>query len=250
MNVQCFWKTAGRAIALVVLAANFPVRADFAPPPWRDDPTTVFAHWTFTPTGTVREHSFGPDPDGPSGPIAPFMGAPFGPGSEPFLMYTPDPSMPSAPEGSAGIYEFSIPNWVDDFLLKCIRIQLQYTFNPGPPTGPFPTIGPIMAFDPTAPDGMVPSGNITQKFDTTPEAVPPGGLTYQEFEDWQIVPNPDWEKFQVQIPVGIHLDWVVVDTLSTVPEPAAFLCGGLVCCVVGVAWTGRRLLRRVRSTLA
>jgi len=39
--------------------------------------------------------------------------------------------------------------------------------------------------------------------------------------DWIIIPNPDWELLEIQVPFGTLLDEVVIDTVATVPSPDA-----------------------------
>jgi hypothetical protein len=91
---------------------------------------------------------------------------------------------------------------------------------------------------------MVPPGNITNKAIVDPTLHEDG--SWLGGGDWQIIPNPDWEKFDVNVAHGVMLSGVWVYTISIVPEPSAFLFGGLICGVIGLGWSGRRMLQRLR----
>jgi hypothetical protein len=199
------------------------------PPSWANDPTTFFAEWDMTPPGgapQLTSHGFGADPDGPTGPIMPFSQPPIG-------------------TQTTGGYTFQIPNWIDDFMLKCMRIQITYSNAMGGTMNPL--VDDVMAFDPMfgpGPGPNVPPGNITQKAISTRTEIPDMPGMFIHVEDWQIIPNPDWEQFNVNVAGDVLVKQVFVHTIS-IPEPAPVLFGGLVCGVIGLSWVGRRVLRVV-----
>jgi hypothetical protein len=242
-----------RSIVIALFVAGSAAQADdFAPPSWRPvgtpiDPTSlapvsVYSEWDFSTSFSQfpSQFSFGQDPDGHTGPIAPYLD------KQPLATFVPLGGMNFGMNPS-DLYTFCVPNWIDEIELKCMRIQLTYMFTPSAP-GAHPAVKNIMAFDlsfvePSNPMGMVPPGNITNKAVSTPDEFAPD--KFHQLSDWQIIPNPDWEKFEVHVPVGVMLQQVVVDTIS-IPEPAAFLFGGVVCGVIGLGWGGRRMLRAFR----
>jgi len=121
-------------------------------------------------------------------------------------IYPPNPnpsvSLLGVDPNNNQIFEFFMPNIVDDFDTKLMRIQITYcAFVPSSPT-----ISNVVAIDS---DNPATSSFITQVVDTpfTPSA------SYF-YEDWQIHPNPDHETITILVPEEVLLIQVVIDTKS------------------------------------
>ena len=114
---------------------------------------------------------------------------------------------------AGGTLEFYVPNWIDVEPLKLIHVQIAFD-SPGG-TG-HPMVSGVWGFDPTV--GNV-NGTQDQGVSTGPNF---------RYEDWRIVPNPDWEWVILDVPPYAVIDQVVIDTIS-IPEPGTLsllsLCG-------------------------
>lgn len=63
---------------------------------------------------------------------------------------------------------------------------------------------------------------------------------FQASTDFEIWPNPDWEVFSLSdIPAGVSIDQIVVDTIS-IPEPSTLTLAGLGTLLMGVYVLRRR----------
>lgn len=164
---------------------------DRNPPPYRGEPLSVHAHWLVDPSGlfVLSEFSWADDDD-PSTYLSPLT---------PSVLIDP----------AAGVYGFEVPNFVDELPIKLLRIQLTWTGTTQPPLF-LASIG--------IDGGNAVPGVVT--FASTPLVFtqPPGGYQYFDIE---YKPNPDFEQIRVQLPPDVSLDQVVIDSISTVPEPAA-----------------------------
>ncbi|MFN3167048.1 MAG: PEP-CTERM sorting domain-containing protein [Phycisphaeraceae bacterium] len=195
---------------------------DLAPPPWDrlGAPNyTTAAEWeflapiTFPDTTTVA--------DGSEVPL--IAGDGFGFPADPDVL--PDFDIAWVPYDGDGGYlggangigdgtlNFRVPNWIDEEPLKIIRVQITYA---PAPTGGSPFIDEIIPFDSTAPIDSIANVGV---FDG-PIAGDPAGR-HHRLEIWEIEPNPDFESIRVVVPAGVLVDQVVIDTISTVPEPAS-----------------------------
>ena len=105
---------------------------------------------------------------------------------------------------AGGTLEFCVPNWIDVEPLKLIHVQIAFDSPAG--TG-HPMVSNVWGFDPTV-------GNVTGTQDQGVSTGP-----HFRYEDWRIVPNPDWEYVILDVPPHAVIDQVVIDTIS-LPEPA------------------------------
>jgi len=130
--------------------------------------------------------------------------------------------------GGGGIYnptqnasfQANTANWVDLWPEKQLRVQVAYTDALG--NGPPVLIG--VTGNGTAPplgSGGDPHGAIG----------PVGGASQSGYfyEDWIIVPNPDWEAITFDLPMGTIVDQIVIVSVSPpiIPEPAGLGLVGL-----------------------
>lgn len=193
---------------LIVLSA--PVSADdLNPPDYRGLPLSVFVHWAGT-GGSLHEPIWNwVDDNDPSTYIEP--------GFVPSLTIVPDPYG----------YSLEIPNIVDELPLKKLRIQLTWQGTTQPPIS-------ISAegFD----GGVIVPGIVTGITNPLVFTQPDGGYQYFDIE---FRPNPDFEILHVNLPQNAKLVQVVVDSISTVPEPATV---GLL--ALGSVVTMRRRLKK------
>jgi hypothetical protein len=130
--------------------------------------------------------------------------------------------------GPAGVYDFQLPNWKDNMPIKYMRVQLSWENAPPAPVNVFSQA--IFANNTIL-------GNIT--FASTPIANAAGTGWYQYF-DLTFQPNPEWERVHVTLPAGGLLTQAVIDTVSTVPEPAT----------IAILALGSLALRRTRKASA
>jgi len=205
-----------------LLATN--VRADdFAPPTeWvRGDPLSTAMEWEFL---TDANGHTGPDGDTVATVPAPtgsgtvsIYGGSFG--IDPIWSIGDGDGQWSGPANEPIFMEFQIENWEDIEPVKFLRIQVTYG-------GPTPSISSIGAIHQTDPVTIVPTG--TTSFSTN-----------QILFEYEIHPNPFFELFELEIPVGGSVDQVVVDTIS-MPEPATLSL---------LALGGLAALRRRRRTV-
>ena len=192
-------------VAIVALTLNVTLADDLNAPTYRGDPLSVHAHWKIDLTGTnnlvLDTFSFVDDTD-PSTTLDPLL-----------------PSNPvnptSDPTGVNKNYQFDLPNWVDKLPVKKMRLQLTWQFSTTPPA-----IVGLSGIDSSGPVTINPifTSLVTPGTDPT---------TLYQYHDFELYPNPDAERWIVQIPDNAQLIQVVADTVSTVPEPATLLLLGL-----------------------
>ncbi len=180
-------------ICLVLGLSWAPARGDdLNPPPYRGEPLSVYAHWVGDPAvGLVLESFSAVDDDDPS-----------------TSLYPMDPGV-SIVAGAAGIYEFQVPNFIDEMPIKYLRLQLTWEGTTLPPRS-------------VITDGYMATGEAVPGFVTsasTPLAYtqPDGGYQYFDIE---YRPNPAFERIQVALPPNSVLVQAVVDSIS-IPEPAS-----------------------------
>ena len=119
----------------------------------------------------------------------------------------------------------NVANWVDWLPEKQLRVQVTYTDG----GNGAPVLTGVFGIEVAAPNGSLPPGSLQVE---TP-GIPMGGLNAMGFqglyfyEDWIILPNPDWEAIEFDLPMGTIVNQIVIDTIS-VPEPAGLGWVGLV----------------------
>lgn len=193
---------------VLVFSLNVALADDLNIPSYRGNPLSVNAQWNLLPGSTILNltnwSSVG-DSD---------------PATYLYPNFTPDPTVTPTPAGNGYTYDFQLPNFVDNMPVKYMRLQLAWVGT---------TQSPINIFSQGL-DGVNPvSGAIT--FASTPIILTSG--VYQYF-DLEFHPNLDFERIHVELPGSNYLTQTVVDTVSTVPEPATI-------CLLGL---GGLLLRR------
>jgi hypothetical protein len=190
-------------VAVLALASHTVLGDDLNPPPYRGDPLSVFSEWQLVPGSLILNQTQW-NTVASSNPAETLSTVPVS------TQILPDP---------AGSYDFQLPNWIDNQPIKFLRLQLTWENAPS---------GPVNVFS-QAMDGINPIlGNIT--FASVPVLSNTGAGWYQYF-DLEFKPNPDFERLHVTPPPGGYLTQAVIDTVSTVPEPATMAIlalGGLV----------------------
>jgi hypothetical protein len=166
---------------------------DLNPPSYRGQPLSVHAHWNVDPTSGsgdlgLSQFSWVDDND-PS-----------------TYLHSTIVSNPVAKDPN-NVYQFMLPNFVDELPLKLLRIQVAWTGTTQPPLG---VSGYGLDIGQHIP-GVVTVASTPLVF-----TQPDGGY---QFFDMEFRPNPDMEWVYVTVPSDGHLDQVVIDTIS-VPEPA------------------------------
>ncbi len=123
------------------------------------------------------------------------------------------------------ILEFQLPQFIDKIPFKiCVCIGLLNS-----------SIPPISVSS-LALDGTIPiTGQVTYTSPVLPDA---SGVGAYQYFDLIFKPNPDFERVQITMSPNAVLSQVVIDTISTIPEPTTL---GL----LGIGALG--LLRRRRA---
>lgn len=180
------------AVAAVLMAScGLALGDDINPPPYRGGPLSVYTHWTPDASGLLSLDQFSSvDDNDPSTYLTPFP-----------------PTVGMDP--ATGIYDFRIPNFVDEMPIKYLRIQMTWTGTTQPP---------LSLSSQGLDGGNIVPGVITLASNPLVFTQPDGGYQYFDFE---YSPNPDWEQIHVQLPPDALLTQVVIDSISTIPEPAS-----------------------------
>jgi hypothetical protein len=171
---------------------------DLTPPPYLNNPLSVHAQWNLVPGSTIlnlTNWNSVDDSDPSTNLYSQFL-----------------PSQTVQPNGD--IYQLQLPNWVDQMPVKYMRLQLTWMGT---------TQSPINLFSEGLDGVNLISGVIT--FSSPVQTISPN-LTYQYF-DFEFHPNLDFERVHVQVAPNGLLSQIVIDTVSTVPEPVTLLLLGL-----------------------
>lgn len=204
------------AVALLALGAATVRADDLNPPPWQRLGQTNLS--------TSQEWEFFTNNPGPFMPDGVEIPQYYGDGGsnpfQPFLTVSPNMTWGAfdgdgawTPQDGAGAMSISCPNWIDDLERKLLHIQVTYA--PPAAGGGAPAVSIDSAYDPLGIDHI---GRTTPPV-STPIAGDPFNR-WQRVEDWEILPNPDWENIVIHVPVQTTIDQVIVDTIS-IPEPGA-----------------------------
>ena len=178
--------------AAVVMAFSWSVARgdDRTPPSYRGNPLSVNAQWNFVPGSTILNLTNWSSVDDTD------------PTTYLYPSFTPNPQI--IPNG--GQYQFQVPNWVDNMPVKYLRLQLAWG---GTNQVPFNIFS----------QGLDGTNSVFATITGTSSVIPTSAGFYQ-YVDLQFLPNPDFERIGFQIPATNYLTQIVVDTVSTVPEPA------------------------------
>lgn len=214
-------KSTALCVVFVAALTLAPAAADdLFPPVYRGQPLSVEAHWDFN---ALPNFTTGEPPDSFNA-VGGSNGETLYNGFQTHIDF--DGSwgwdgvssiVPQTPASQLGV---NMQNWVDDELFKSIRIQISYT-------GPAPIILPGVIGQELAgtPDEYDVFGTLAAHVDIDP---------FTFYEDWVMVPNPDWEQIPIQAGIGTKIDQIDVDTISF-PEPTS-----LILVALGAAFTLRR----------
>jgi len=163
---------------------------DLNPPSYRGSPLSVSAEWQLlagTTSLSLTNYNSVDDSD-PSTYLYPI---------QPTVFMDP----------AVGNYDFRLPNFVDELPIKYLRLQLTWTGTTQPPISLLSN-----GWDGT---NLIP-GVVTFVSSPLVFTQPDGGYQYFDIE---FRPNPDYELVSVHLPPDGLLTQVVIDTVSTVPEP-------------------------------
>jgi len=180
------------ALSVFVFSSTFSLADDLTPPTYRGDPLSVHGHWNLIPGSTILNltNSSWVDDTDPTTTLHP-------------LTFS-NPVQPGAP----GQYQFQLPNWIDTLPIKYMRVQLTWMGDLNPP----------ISLASQAMDGTTTIWG--QIVNTSPLQVDAAGIKAYQFFDLIFQPNPDFERVNITLNPNSVLSQVVIDTVSTVPEPA------------------------------
>jgi hypothetical protein len=185
--------------AVVVLAFSWSIARgdDLTPPSYRGNPLSVNAQWNFVPGSTILNLTNWSSVDD----------------TDPTTYLYPNftPTSQIIPNG--GIYQLQLPNWVDNMPVKDMRLQLAWG---GTNQLPFNIFSQGL-------DGT----NLINATITSVSPLIATSAGYYQYVDFTFLPNPDFERIGLQLPANNYLTQAVVDTVSTVPEPATIAILGL-----------------------
>lgn len=202
-------------VALIISCSSV-FADDLNPPSYRGAPLSVYVHWHertdpsdpyYTGEPGMSEH---PDWDWVDDED---------PSTTLFSDFFPSFDIFENPTGIGSQYQFTVPNIIDELPLKLLRIQLTWVGTTAPPLG----INAIGSEGTATVPGTVTHASVPNVY-----TQPDGGYQYFDIE---FRPNPDFELIHVDLPENAELVQVVIDSISTVPEPttiAMLALGGFV----------------------
>ena len=202
-------------VSMMLLMSTQTLADDLTPPPWSRDGASNFttaAEWDFTVndgTNYVADGSSVTTVNGDGGGgFPPQMSAG---GDIGWVTYNDGGWQGGIGGTGPGSLNFRIANWIDDEPLKIVWMQMTYA--PDPVSGGSPFIEFIIADDPLP-------ITRTEQVSVTEGPISGDALgRWHKLEVWEIEPNPDFESIQIVVLEGVTVDQVVIDTISTVPEP-------------------------------
>jgi MYXO-CTERM domain-containing protein len=213
--------------ALIVCALSGPLAADdISPPGYRGGPLSVEAEWEF-----LISPSNLPPPQSWTFILPDTFSSVGGSGGETLYggFATHADAVSAANwnwvigDGDGGLtpvfttgafIAFNVQNWVDVEPEKLLRVQVTYS------GAVSPTITNVLAWDDVAnnpPIGVPAPSMLLGHVNVDPNHF---------YEDWSIMPNPDWEQIEIFVPFNTILDEVYIDTIS-VPGPGALALLGV-----------------------
>ena len=185
--------------ATVVLTFSWSIARgdDLNPPSYRGNPLSVNAQWNFVPGSTILNMTNWSSEDD----------------TDPTTYLYPNFTPTSQIQPTGGIYQLQLPNWVDNMPIKDMRLQLAWG---GTNQLPFNIFSQGL-------DGT----NLINATITSVSPLITTSAGYYEYVDFKFIPNPDFERIGLQLPATNYLTQIVVDTVSTIPEPATMSLFGL-----------------------
>lgn len=182
---------------------------DLYPPPWRGDPLSYLVEWdSFVGDGSAPDSESSVDDNDPATFLYHAFSTHIDFDGEGWVAGNGSISNP----GRDGSFACNVVNWVDWEPEKWLRIQIAYT----PSVGGAPSIIDVLGNGADPPNGsgagIIYDSAFLNRYDE-------GNYFY---EDWIIMPNPDWEQIQVFVPMGTSVDQIVIDTVS-LPEPSTLV---------------------------
>jgi len=192
------------ATAIMGLLVTRAQADDLSPPPYRGDPLSVEAHWDFT-----QNVNFLGEPPDVFNTVGGSGGETLYTGFSTHIDFTGGWNWDGVstintvgPNSAMGI---NTQNWVDELPLKLLRIQVTYSVLA-------PIINGITAQELAGTGGEFNvNGGLLRHVDVDANNF---------YEDWQIVPNPDWEQIVISAD-NSFIHQIDVDTVS-IPEPSTF----------------------------
>ncbi|MAT69162.1 MAG: hypothetical protein CMJ58_06515 [Planctomycetaceae bacterium] len=197
------------ALIAIISAGSFVHADDVEPANFRGDPNSVMAKIDLTmgpPTIVVTE---GANPTYPLSTIPPTVSGPV-----------------TGPTPGGQLYQIELPNYIDDLPLKLMRIQYSWFGASGDARTETINVSP-----------NIPGGSIQLVDSIPPMPVPSEPNAFYRWDDFEIRPNPDFEAIQVEF-INADPRWLVIDTISTVPEPASLTIASLAGMIL-LAWRRR-----------
>lgn len=205
-------------LALVAVWAAPVLADDFMPPTYRGAPLSYLAEWEFAsqgvPTaGIAPDYESWVDDDDPTTFLYDKFATHIDVDGDGWQYDPADGDGGLVNPNRDGSIGCNVINWVDQMPIKELRIQITYIGLAPSITG---VTGYVYYGSSIFPDQEAYPGDFVCHGDCGE-----GRL----FEDWIILPNPDWEQIEIFVPQGTILDQIYIDSVS--PEPATMALMGI-----------------------